>query len=120
MADLIQTEQRGTTLLLSLNRPPAHAMNLDMLRALRDLLPSLHTPEVRAMVIAVGGKFFSAGPDLVELFAYPPAQAAEFTRTFDEVFVGLFSLTIPVIACSTGSIAGRAASGPVWPKPEIE
>ena len=32
----------------------------------------------------------------------------------------LFSVTIPVNACSTGSMAGRAASGPVWPKPEIE
>ena len=31
-----------------------------------------------------------------------------------------FSLTIPMNACSTGSIAGRDAKGPVCPKPEIE
>ena len=31
-----------------------------------------------------------------------------------------FSSTIPLNACNTGSIAGRPASGPVCPNPEIE
>jgi enoyl-CoA hydratase len=109
MANLLHVERRGTTLLLSLNRPPAHALNLDVLREILALLPTLRPPDVRALVITGGGRFFSAGLDLFEVFAYPPEQAATFTRTFDDVFVGLFSLPIPVVAAINGhAVAGGA------------
>jgi enoyl-CoA hydratase len=82
---------------------------LEILQQTRALLPLLKAPEVRALVITGQGRFFSAGLDLFEVFAYPPEQAAAFPVVFDEVVTGLFALEIPVVAAVNGhAVAGGA------------
>lgn len=109
MSNLIVLERLGTTAVLTLHRPPAHAINLEMLEQLRSLLPQIASPEVRALVITGQGRFFSAGLDLFQVFAYPPEQAATFPVAFDEVVTGLFALELPVIAAINGhAVAGGA------------
>lgn len=102
-------DRRGTTALLTLNRPPANALNLAVLSALRELVPRLFATDVRALVITGEGRCFCAGLDLFEVFSYPPAEADVFTSAFDDVFTGLFGLEIPVVAAINGhAVAGGA------------
>lgn len=109
MSQLIRLERHGNTAVLFLNRPPAHALNLDLLLELRALIPTLRVPDFRALVITGQGRFFSAGLDLFEVFAYPEDKAALFPTVFDEVFSGLFSLDLPVVAALNGhAVAGGA------------
>ncbi len=103
-------ERRGTTAIVTLARPPANALNQTLLGELIELLKKLgEPPQVKALVLTGQGRFFSAGLDLHEVFAYPPAEAAEFTRVFDDAVTGLFALEIPVVAAINGhAIAGGA------------
>ena len=78
MSALIAFERRGSTALLTLQRPPANALNLDLLQQAAEILPQLRVPDVRALVITGQGRFFSAGLDLFAVFAYADKEAAEF------------------------------------------
>lgn len=109
MSALIAFERRGSTALLTLQRPPANALNLDLLQQAAEILPQLVVPEVRALVITGQGRFFSAGLDLFAVFAYADKEAAEFPVVFDEVVAGFYALPIPVVAAINGhAIAGGA------------
>ena len=77
MSALIAFERRGSTALLTLQRPPANALNLDLLQQAAEILPQLRVPDVRALVITGQGRFFSAGLDLFAVFAYADKEAAE-------------------------------------------
>jgi len=101
----------GTTALLTLNRPPANALNHAVLTELSETLLQCASPgsEVRALVITGQGRFFSAGLDLFEVFSYGAGQSEAFAKTFDETFTTLFSLPLPVVAALNGhAVAGGA------------
>ncbi len=109
MPQLIRLERHGTTAVLTLDRPPAHALNLDLLLEVKEVIPSLSLPDVRAVVLSGQGRFFSAGLDLFEVFGYPADKAALFPVVFDEVCAGLFSLDLPIVAALNGhAVAGGA------------
>jgi enoyl-CoA hydratase/carnithine racemase len=99
----------GRVAVVTLDRPPANALNrafFDELIALRD---RLRAPDVGAVVITGTGRFFSAGLDLFEVFAYPPREFDEFTQRFDVGFGALFAFPKPVVAAVNGhAIAGGA------------
>lgn len=92
---------------VTLDRPPVNALNLELLTGLRDLLPRLRAPDVRAVVLRSAGTTFSAGLDLVEIGGYSEAEAAAFSEVFDEMMIGWFSLEIPMVA----AICGHAIAG---------
>lgn len=101
--------RHGATALLTLNRPPANALNDQVLRELHGHLTQFVSSDVRAVVITGQGRFFSAGLDLFEVFSYGAAQAEAFSKTFDDTFTLLFSLPIPVVAALNGhTVAGGA------------
>lgn len=95
--------------IVTLNRPPANALNQALFSELLALLPQLREPAVRGVVLTGQGRFFSAGLDLFEVFAYSPQQATDFARDFDDGVAGLFALAKPVVAAINGhAIAGGA------------
>lgn len=100
---------QGPVAVVTINRPPANALNHALLGELVALLPRLRQPEVRGVVLTGQGRFFSAGLDLFEIFGYAPQQAADFAGDFDEGVTGLFALPKPVVAAVNGhAIAGGA------------
>jgi enoyl-CoA hydratase len=103
--------RHGTTALLTLNRPPANALNHEVLTELQKTLTQCASPgsDVRALVVTGQGRFFSAGLDLFEVFSYGVGQSEAFAKTFDDTFTTLFSLPIPVVAALNGhAVAGGA------------
>jgi enoyl-CoA hydratase len=99
----------GAVAVVTFNRPPANAITRDFFREVEQLLPELAAPAVRAVVITGSGRFFSAGLDLFEVFAYGSADFSDFTTRFDAGFLGLFALQKPVVAAMNGhAVAGGA------------
>ena len=75
MTSDITSEQRGTTLWVTFNRPEAcNAMTFDMYKELARLCDRMPTDgSVRAMVVSgAGGKAFAAGTDMTDLVSRCP------------------------------------------------
>lgn len=106
-AGLVKTELKGAVLRLELNNPPANALSIAMMDALKTALESAREDgSVRAVVIASAtpGKLFSAGHDLKELTAHRTDEdrgRAFFARTMKlcaELMQMIVHLPKPVIA----------------------
>jgi len=101
----------GGVRIATLNRPPANAINIDLLNDLRTVCEAATIDDsVRAVVITGSGKFFSGGIDLNTLRAGAGTQRwnpATFGKS-DGVFA-LWTLSKPTVAMINGhAIAGGA------------
>jgi enoyl-CoA hydratase len=100
---------RGPVTTLTLDRPPANALTRDFFVELLAVLRDLAAPDVGAVVITGSGRFFSAGLDLFEVFAYDDATFQDFAARFDAGFTALFEFPKPVVAAVNGhAVAGGA------------
>ena len=109
MEPSLHLELRGPIAVVTLARPPANALNHALLTELLAVLPRLHDPSVRGVVLTGQGRFFSAGLDLFEVFGYSPEQGTAFARDFDDAVSGLFALPKPLVAAINGhAVAGGA------------
>src|SRR5437016_12888036 len=110
MATMLRLERQGPLAILTLDRPPANALDRDFFVELCGAtLPALAASDVHAVVVTGTGRFFSAGLDLPEILSYRGAGASEFMARFDDGFTGLFALEKPVVAAVNGhAIAGGA------------
>lgn len=101
----LRAEQAAGILRLTLASPPANALSLSMIAALREALDvARDDASVRVVVIAASGKVFCAGHDLKELTAHrtdPDRGRAFFERTMREcsaMMQAIVRLPQPVIA----------------------
>jgi enoyl-CoA hydratase len=96
---------RGDVAVATLDRPPANAIDHDLLSAIIAALPDLRA--ARAVVLTGGGRFFSAGLDLTYVLELDEPTAAAFAESFDDAMTGLFALENPVVAAVNGhAVAG--------------
>jgi enoyl-CoA hydratase len=106
---MLRVEMHGAVAVVTLERPPANALNRDFFVELAALLARLAVPEIRGVVFTGSGRFFSAGLDLFEILGYDDATWTDFTARFDAGYRGLFGLAKPVVAAVNGhAIAGGA------------
>src|SRR5215470_6398467 len=107
MGTVLASNHGAGVRVLTLNRPPANAINEDLLA---DLLAALETARaddaVRAVVLTGAGAFFGGGFDL----SAPPRDATATTRLnalYRDAHVGLLAPPKPTIAMINGhAIAG--------------
>lgn len=106
-AGLVKSEKLGHVLRLEMNNPPANALSVAMMQALKDALDaSREDTSIRVVVIASAapGKLFSAGHDLKELTLHRADEdrgRAFFARTMKlcaELMQTIVHLPVPVIA----------------------
>lgn len=101
-------EQRGHTLLVTINTPPANTWDAESLQGLKNLVEQANAERsVYAIVITgQGEKFFSAGADL-KLFADgDPAVASEMAGQFGSAFETLSAFRGVSIAAVNGFAMG--------------
>ena len=105
----VRAEDRdGNVRLLTLDRPPANAIDESLLRDLSLAVREAQEDEaVRAIVITGAGKFFSGGLDLVAAMSRGDEQVPLFRDLFRDAFLELLTLPKPTIAAMNGhAIAG--------------
>jgi enoyl-CoA hydratase len=93
--------------ILTLNRPPANAINSEFLNALGQQCQAARDDEnVRAVIVAGNGKFFSGGLDLKETIS-GTNRVGNLAGSQDDGLFRLWTLSKPTIAMVNGhAIAG--------------
>src|SRR6266700_2518337 len=104
----IRTQNLDGLLVVTMSRGAANPLNAAMVGELHSALAMAQTPDVRGLVLASDRpKFFSAGFDVKEVFAYGRGEMTEFFGSFMDLYEGLFRLPKPVVAAVSGhSVAG--------------
>lgn len=107
MSEGVRTEVADGVLLVTLDRPPANAIDVATSRALFAAFERLHTdPALRVGVVTgAGGRFFSAGWDLKAAAAGEPVDADHGSGGFAGL-TEYFALRKPVIAAVNGLALG--------------
>src|SRR5438552_7555220 len=104
----VRSENLDGLLVVTLSRGAANPLNAAMVGELHEALAMAQAPEVRGLVLASDRpKFFSAGFDVKEVFAYGREEMTEFFGSNMDLYEGLFRLPKPVVAAVSGhSVAG--------------
>jgi enoyl-CoA hydratase len=92
---------------LTIDRPPANAMDVALLGQLVRAVGEVAADAPRALVLAGRAGCFSAGADLKAVPTYAPAQQREMVESINAMALGVYGLEFPVVAAITGhAIAG--------------
>src|SRR6516162_6471935 len=106
MGDVTTTVADEVTV-VTVNRPPANAMNVELLAEIGAALQSLAAQPPRAVVIAGRDGVFSAGADLKAVPGYGSDDQRRMVTGINEMVIAGYGLPCPVIGAITGdAIAG--------------
>jgi len=90
-----------------LDRPPANALNEDMLQDLYQVFQDLEgNDQVSVVIISGKGKFFVAGADIEAMAKMSVEEARQFSSFGSKVFRAIETLSKPVIAAINGYALG--------------
>ena len=107
MAPLVHVEDCGGVALVRIDRPPANAMDLELLAAGHAVLDDLRRDEPDAVVLTGREGFFSAGVDLKLAPTLDAAGQRELVEGINRIFAGWYGLPLPVVCAVNGhAIAG--------------
>ena len=89
---------------LSLNRPKANAINMEMVEELREIFAKLHDSEnVEGVILTGTGPIFSAGLDVVELYGYDEDAVNQFWLEFGRLWRDMVAFPKPLICAVNGA-----------------
>ena len=92
---------------LTLDHPPANALNREFIEGLREAAVEFEKDEIRAVVITGAGRAFSIGVALDEFSAFSGADELEqFRRTAQEWLYRVEGMGKPVVAAINGLCLG--------------
>ena len=104
----IHIERMGQVAVLTVDRPPANAIDLDLANEFETALEGIRAAEdIGALIVTGAGSCFSAGLDLKILPTYDRAQQQAMVMQVNRLFGALYGLPLPTIAAVNGhAIAG--------------
>jgi enoyl-CoA hydratase len=103
----VSVAERDGVAVLTVDRPPANAMDLALLGDLVDAVEGLAAAVPPALVLAGRDGFFSAGADLKAVPGYGPTEQRGMVDAINRMALGVYGLPCPVVCAVTGhAIAG--------------
>lgn len=107
MGSHVTVESRGDLALVRLDRPPANALNPEVLADFEAIRQQLAADPPGAVVISGRERFFSAGVDLKLVPTMGPDDQRAMVEGINRLVVGWYGFPRPVVAAVTGhAIAG--------------
>ena len=107
MARHVHVEERGDVALVRIDRPPANAMDPELLAEGHAVLGELAAAEPDAVVLTGREGFFSAGVDLKVAPTLDPAGQRELVEGINRLFAGWYAFPRPLVCAVNGhAIAG--------------
>lgn len=105
---ILQTERRGSLLLVTINRPESlNALNTAFFDEMDQLIATDATDTgLTAIVITGAGKAFVAGADIAEMVNKTSAEAEAFSLRGQTTFRSISTTAVPVIAAINGFALG--------------
>ena len=110
MAEFILTERNEGVLTITLNRPKANALSLEMANELQAALKeAARDHQARCVLLTGEGEVFSAGQDIYEMLqAQEESYRFHLQNTYNPLIVQIRRLEKPVLAAVNGTVAGAA------------
>lgn len=116
MTDFLQTERRGSILIVRMNRPETHnaLTDIEQMQEITDLCQSIKLDtSVKAMVLTGNGKSFCSGGNVKDMqsrkgiFKGSPYELRNSYRTgIQTIPLALYEVEVPVIAAVNGAAIG--------------
>ena len=107
-AGMIDVVHQGPIAIVTLRRPPANAMNLELTEEIATVFQRLgQDGSVRSVVLTGQGKSFCAGVDLKAVPDFDEAQQRRMVNALNRAFYGVYSCPVPVV----GAVNGHAIAG---------
>lgn len=106
--ETITFSEEGGIGILTINRPSKlNALNIQVLRELKDCLSELHGKSLKGMILTgEGEKAFIAGADIAEMKSMTTGEATAFSELGQQVTLLFESLPYPTIAAVNGFALG--------------
>ena len=103
----VATSTIDETLLVSIDRPPVNALDLEAVTALESAFTEAGRKAPRnGVVLSGGGEVFSAGVDTRAFAAYGRDQRHEMVRAITRMVARLLAIPVPVVAAVNGHALG--------------
>jgi len=105
---LIDVERQDGAAIITLRRPPANAMNVELTEEIASVFQTLGKDRsVNSIVLTGQGKSFCAGVDLKIVPHFDAADQRRMVDSLNRAFHAVYSSTLPVVAAINGhAIAG--------------
>jgi enoyl-CoA hydratase len=91
---------------ITIDRPRANAIDLELAAQVRAALPSAHDEHVRCVVITAQGRMFSVGADLKAIAGYSAELTVEFIHEIRRAVDAVARCRVPTIAAINGDAFG--------------
>ena len=107
MSRYVKIEEQGSIAIVRLDRPPANAIDRELLRESHDILDELGALEPDAVVLTGREGFFSAGADLKAVPTLDAEGQREMVTGINRLVAGWYGFPRPVVCAVNGhAIAG--------------
>ena len=107
-ASMIDVVHQGPIAIVTLRRPPANAMSLELTEEIAGVFQGLgQARSVRSVVLTGQGKSFCAGVDLKTVPNFDEAHQRRMVDALNRAFYAVYSCPVPVV----GAINGHAIAG---------
>lgn len=110
MAETIQTEFTNGIYTITMNRPKANALSLEMVKSLQDAFKEAgRMKQARVVLLRGAGNIFSAGQDVYEILkAEGESYRQHMLETYNPLVIQIRRIELPVLAEISGMVAGAA------------
>jgi enoyl-CoA hydratase len=103
----IQIEEAGDVAVVRIDRPPANALDLELLKEGHEVREQLAASDPGAVVLVGRERFFSAGMDLKAAPQLSPSEQRETVGGINRLFSSWYAFPRPVVAAVNGhAVAG--------------
>ncbi len=105
---MIDVVRRGRVALVTLRRPPANALNIELTEEIASAFEVLGQDEdVKSVVLTGQGKSFCAGVDLKIVPSFDQGDQRRMVNALNHAFYSVYACPVPVV----GAINGHAIAG---------
>ena len=103
----VSLDRSEAVTVMTIDRPPANALNVELVEELVGVLEEIALAPPRALVVSGRAGFFSAGVDLKAIPSHGPERQRRMVSDINRFVVASYGLTCPTVAAVTGhAIAG--------------
>ena len=103
----VSLDRSEAVTVITIDRPPANALNVELVEELVGVLEEIATAPPSALVLSGRPGFFSAGADLKAVPNHGPEQRRRMVSGINRIVLASYGLTCPAVAAVTGhAIAG--------------
>jgi enoyl-CoA hydratase len=103
----VSLERRGGIAIVRLDRPPANAIDMDLVTQFDAAFEEVVGDRPGAIVLTGTGRFFSGGLDLKVVPSYSLSEQKAFLQTINRMIGRLYACPLPVV----GAVNGHAIAG---------